>query len=133
MHLKILVKENVKRNLFFMLVLFSFMLSACNITATDLPAIQPTTTETTATPTSTECAPIGTEPIIFPEGGKSITGALDQEPDSVVPYFSRMPFVSRVTLLTLAGLGEWDGKSNLVPELAAQIPTVENGGVSEDG
>lgn len=135
MHLKILVKENVKRNLSLIpliLVLISFILSACKV-ATDIPATRPARTETTAIAMPTSCAPTGTEPITFPEGGKSVTGALDQEPDAVVPYFSRMPFATRVTRLTLAGLGEWDDQSNLVPELAAEIPTVENGGVSEDG
>ena len=44
-----------------------------------------------------------------------------------------MSFAVWVTQLTLVGLAEWDDQSNFVPELAAEIPTVENGGVSEDG
>ena len=62
-----------------------------------------------------------------------MTGAFDQEPDSIVPYFSQMSFAIWVTQLTLAGLAEWDDQSNFVPELAAEIPSTENGGVSEDG
>src|SRR6185503_392660 len=53
--------------------------------------------------------------------------------DSIVPYFSQMSFATWVTQLTLVGLAEWDDQSNFVPELAAEIPTTENGGVSEDG
>ena len=62
-----------------------------------------------------------------------MTGAFDQEPDSIVPYFSQMSFAIWVTQLTLVGLAEWDDQSNFVPELAAEIPSTENGGVSEDG
>jgi peptide/nickel transport system substrate-binding protein len=35
--------------------------------------------------------------------------------------------------LTLVGLGEWDDKGNFVAELAADVPTSANGGVSADG
>jgi peptide/nickel transport system substrate-binding protein len=33
----------------------------------------------------------------------------------------------------MVGLAEWDDKGNYVPELAAEIPSAENGGVSADG
>ena len=118
------------------LALTSMIFSACGATAmaiesptvTELPATEPPATEAPAA-----CTPTGTEPIAFPDGGKSVTGAWNQEPDSIVPYFSHMPFAIWVTQLTLVGLGEWDDQNNLVPELAAEIPTPENGGVSEDG
>ena len=38
-----------------------------------------------------------------------------------------------ITQLTLVGLGEWDDKGNFVPELGAEVPSAENGGVSADG
>src|SRR5690606_240356 len=38
-----------------------------------------------------------------------------------------------VTQLTLAGLGEWDDEGNFIPELAVEVPTADNGGVSPDG
>jgi peptide/nickel transport system substrate-binding protein len=79
------------------------------------------------------CEAAGTEPIAFPDGGKTVTGAFDQEPDSIVPYFTQMSFAVWVTQLTLVGLGEWDDTNAFVPELAAEIPTTENGGVSADG
>ena len=129
----------MKRDLFIListLVLTSMIFSACGATAmaiesptvTELPATEPPATKAPAV-----CTPAGTEPIAFPNDGKSVTGAWDQEPDSIVPYFSHMPFAIWVTQLTLAGLGEWDDQSNLVPELAAEIPTTENSGLSEDG
>ncbi|HET9909612.1 MAG TPA: ABC transporter substrate-binding protein, partial [Anaerolineales bacterium] len=127
-----------------MLVLASMVLSACGgaATATEAPvATEPPSTEPPAAtepsaatePPAAACEPVGTEPIAFPDGGKSVTGAWDQEPDSIVPYFSQMSFATWVTQLTLVGLAEWDDQSQFVPELAAEIPTTENGGVSEDG
>jgi ABC-type transport system substrate-binding protein/predicted Ser/Thr protein kinase len=80
------------------------------------------------------CEPAGTEPVPFPAGGKSVTGALLQEPDLIVPYFTQIAFPTFfVTPLTLVGLGEWDDQNNLVPELAREIPTIENGSLSIDG
>jgi peptide/nickel transport system substrate-binding protein len=75
---------------------------------------------------------VSTEPIAF-DGGKSVTGAWDQEPDSVVPYFTNMSYAIWITQLTMAGLGEWDDQGNFVPELAEDVPTADNGGVSADG
>jgi len=129
----------VKHKLFALLSLFvlaSMILSACGGTATEAPATEAPATEAptaVATEAPAACAPAGTEPIAFPDGGKSVTGAFDQEPDSIVPYFTQMSFAVWVTQLTLVGLAEWDDQSNFVPELAAEIPTTENGGVSADG
>ena len=71
--------------------------------------------------------------IAFPSDGKSVTGGWTQEPDSIAPYYSQMTYAIWITQLTLAGLGEWDDQGNLVPELAVDTPTAENGGVSADG
>jgi len=138
------LRENMKRSpfvVFSLLALTSMMLSACANTpiatkqpivnesrATEMSTINPSVKETPAS-----CTPAGTEPIAFPEGGRSVAGALDQEPDFIVPYFSHMPVAKWITQLTLVGLGEWDGEGILIPELAAEIPTIENGGLSEDG
>jgi len=71
--------------------------------------------------------------IAFPSGGKSVTGAWSQEPDSIVPYYSQMSYAIWITQLTLVGLGEWDDKGTFVAELAAEVPSAANGGVSSDG
>jgi len=130
----------MKRNLFALLsllVLASLMLAACGGGATEAPAAEepaaPATEEAAATEEAGACSPAGTEPIAFPDGGKSVTGAWDQEPDSIVPYFSQMSYAIWITQLTLAGLGEWDDQGNFVAELAAEVPTSDNGGVSADG
>lgn len=71
--------------------------------------------------------------IPFPEGGKSVTGAWSQEPDNVIPYYTNMSYAWWIAQLTAVGLAEWDDQGNYVPELAAEIPSAENGGVSADG
>ncbi len=119
-----------------LLVLASMVLAACGTpAATEAPATEeaPAATEAPTTEEAAACEPAGTEPVAFPDGGKSVTGAFDQEPDAVVPYFSNMSFAIWVTQLTLAGLGEWDDEGNFIPELAVEVPTTENGGVSADG
>jgi len=123
----------VKRNLYVLLslvVLASMLLAACGTPATEAPA---PATEAPATAAPAACEPAGTEPIAFPDGGKTVTGAWDQEPDSIVPYFSQMSYAIWITQLTLAGLGEWDDQGNFVAELAEEVPSADNGGVSADG
>jgi peptide/nickel transport system substrate-binding protein len=104
----------VKRNLyvlFSLVVLAGMVISACGA--------------------KVETGPGGAIP--FPSGGKSVTGAWSQEPDSIVPYYTQMSYANWITQLTLVGLGEWDDKGNFVAELAADVPTSANGGVSADG
>src|SRR5688572_17965795 len=114
-----------------LLVLASMVLAACGApVATEAPATDEAPATEPAATDAAACEPAGTEPITFADGGKSVTGAWDQEPDSIVPYFSQMSFAIWVTQLTLVGLGEWDDQNNFVPELAAEVPTSENGGVS---
>ena len=71
--------------------------------------------------------------IPFPSNGKSVTGAWSQEPDNIVPFYTQMSYAIWITQLTLAGLGEWDEGGNFVAELAAEVPSGSNGGVSADG
>lgn len=128
----------MKRNLsvlLSLLVLASVVLAACGGAPTEAPATEAPAAATEA-PVATEEAvmgPAGTEPIAFPDGGKSVTGAFDQEPDAVVPYFTQMSYAVWVSQLTLVGLGEWTDDGTFVPELAAEIPSADNGGVSADG
>ncbi len=111
------------------LVLASMVLSACGPQATEAPAA-------TEAPPATEaaaCSPAGTEPIAFPSDGKSVVGAWDQEPDNIIPYYTQMSYAVWIAQLTEVGLGEWDENGNFVTELAAEVPSADNGGVSADG
>ena len=71
--------------------------------------------------------------IPFPSGGKSVTGAWSQEPDSIVPYYSQMSYANWITQMTLIGLGQWNENNEFVPALGTDVPTAANGGVSADG
>jgi peptide/nickel transport system substrate-binding protein len=93
------------------LLLAAFALSSCS----------PTPAPAAAVPTNT------TAP------AKPLTIALSQEPDQLNPLFSSMSYVGWLSQMVLVGLGRWDDKNNLVPELATDIPTTANGGVSADG
>ena len=123
--------------LFSLLVLVSLALASCAPKPTATPAVtQPP--EATLPPEATQppeaaCTPVGTEPIPFPAGGKSVTGAWSQEPDNIIPYYTQMSYAIWITQLTLVGLGEWDENGAFAAELGAEAPSAENGGVSADG
>lgn len=131
----------MKRNLFALLsllVLASMLLAACGgapeaTEAAPAETEAPAATEEVAATEEAPAGPVGTEPIPFPDGGKSVTGAFDQEPDAVVPYFTQMSYAVWVAQLTLVGLGEWTDEGAFVPELAVEVPSADNGGVSADG
>jgi peptide/nickel transport system substrate-binding protein len=145
---QILRRRNVKRSLFFVLsvlVVGSMALAACAPAATPTtapttaptqaptspPATQAPTTPATAAPTA--CAATGTAPIPFPDGGKSITLGFSQEADNAITYMSAMTYSAYLGQMTEIGLGKWDDQNNFVPDLAQDVPTAENGGVSADG
>jgi len=126
-------RRTVKRNLYVLIsliTLIGIILAACGAKPTE--ALFPATEVPTMTEAPAACAPVGKEPIAFPDGGKSVTGAWTQEPDNITPYYTQMSYAVWIAQLTSVGLAEWDENGNFVPELAAEVPTAENGGVSPD-
>jgi len=119
------------------LVVLSMLLTACQPAATEeapaeeAPAEEAPAEEAPAEEVPAEGAIPGAIPL--PENPKTITGGWTQEPDNIVPYYTTMSYAVWITQMTLVGLAEWDAEGNLVPELAAEIPSLENGGISEDG
>lgn len=68
-----------------------------------------------------------------PEPGGTATVALWQEPENLNPYLA-IQTVSRILRKqTLEGLFDVDPDGNFQPVLADEVPTTQNGGVSEDG
>jgi peptide/nickel transport system substrate-binding protein len=65
--------------------------------------------------------------------GKSVTIAFDQEPDSLNPMYTTMTFAGYVYALFLAGAWNYDADLIPNPVLVSEIPSLENGGISEDG
>jgi len=124
----------VKRNLYFLLslvVLTSMILTACGgaAPATQPPAITepPAATE----PPATEPPAVTEPPAQTPTGTATIT--FTQEPDNLNPLYTTMWFSGITRDFWLKALWSFDENNQPVPELAAEIPSTENGGVSEDG
>ncbi len=63
----------------------------------------------------------------------TLTIVLQQEPDTLSPLYTNMWFGTTVQDLILAPAWFIDNNLNAVPVLAAEIPTLENGGLSADG
>jgi len=114
------------------LALISMVLASCGTTPTPAATVAPTTAPVATTAAAT-CTPAGTAAIPFPSGGKTVTVAFSQEPDLLSGLFSSMSFAQWITQSILVGLGTWDANNNFVPELATDVPTAANGGVSADG
>ena len=125
------------------LVLGSLVLTACGGAATQAPAATqppaatepPAATSAPATQASAACAPNVPDfkPATADASGKGITIAFEQEPDNAFALFSNMNFSAWLSQMYAGGLGLWDDKNSFVPELATEIPSADNGGVSADG
>jgi len=55
------------------------------------------------------------------------------EPDSLNPMFAHTDATDQIDALVFAPVFRYDQRGELVPELATQIPTYQNGGISKDG
>src|SRR5689334_7010297 len=105
-----------KRTLIFLtfVVILSLVLTACQ-----------TNTAGTETPVD--------EPVA--SNGSSITVVIAEDPPSFNPVIADTGYDSLVMELVMLGLSDIDPDGNVFPELAAELPTVENGSVNqyEDG
>lgn len=127
----------MKRNLYLLLslvVLASMILAACGgaTPATDQP---PAITEP---PDGQETEPAATEPSGATEAPASeasgtVTITFTQEPDNLNPLYTQMFFSGILREFWLKPVWTFDAEAEPVPVLAAEIPTIENGGLSEDG
>jgi peptide/nickel transport system substrate-binding protein len=72
-----------------------------------------------------------------PEQGGAQPGVLRfaeiDEPDGLNPLIASQPIVLDLSYLMFSFFFNVDDKSHLVPEIATEVPTVANGGVSKDG
>ena len=124
----------MKRNLYLLLslvVLASMILTACGgaAPATEAP---PAITEA---PGSTE--PAATEPAAATEPPATASGTVTitftQEPDNLNPMYTEMFFSGILREFWLKPVWTFDTNAEPVPVLASEIPSLENGGLSEDG
>ena len=93
------------------------LLLACD-SAADTPTPLPTSTPTATAPT--------------PAGEETLTLLYWQAPTLPSPYLTSGTKDSDAGAITLEPLAKYDPDGNLVPALAAEIPTIENGGVAPD-
>ena len=89
---------------------------------------------TTPSPASTGATPTEAPPAATagPSGG-IVTVGLYQEPDNLNPYLAVQTASRLVRQVALEGLLKADPSGTYVPGLAAEVPTVANGGISADG
>ena len=67
------------------------------------------------------------------QDAKSITVSWPQEPDSLNPMYTTMTFAGYTYQLYLAPAWTYDQDYSPVPVLVSELPSQENGGISEDG
>lgn len=116
----------------------ALLASACQPAATTTTVANTQAPQPTAAPGSTEAPPEPTTAPATPAppagtGSGSATITFVQEPDSLNPFYTSMWFSDITRQFWLKGVWSFDENSQPVPELAAEIPSVENGGLSEDG
>jgi peptide/nickel transport system substrate-binding protein len=86
---------------------------------------------------STGCTRLGTTgsgPALHPwTRPDTVRIGLYEEPDTLNPVTTTMAFASDVFQLIFDGLIRYDGKGHAIPDLARELPTFANGGISRDG
>ncbi|MGB2956914.1 MAG: ABC transporter substrate-binding protein, partial [Anaerolineales bacterium] len=107
------------------LVVFSLVLAACAAPTVEEPAAEEPVAEE---PVAEE--PVAEEP---PAEPKVVTFAWTQEPDSLNDYYTNMWYAAGLIEFVSCGAWTYDDTNTAIPELAKEIPSIENGGVSADG
>jgi peptide/nickel transport system substrate-binding protein len=128
------------RTFLFVFVIASLLLAGCaqpTAAPTQAPAqpAQPAATEPAAEPAATEAAaePAATEAAAEPAGDRKVaTFIWTQEFDTLSPLYTNMWFVSTLFPIYLCQAWYFDDQNQPVPVLVKEMPTKENGGISED-
>jgi peptide/nickel transport system substrate-binding protein len=71
-------------------------------------------------------------PQVLATAGGQVVLLIPEEPITLNPYLAAAPIVRQVTDATTAGLTTIDTSGNFQPVLAAELPTLANGGLSPD-
>lgn len=102
-----------------------------SVPPTQAPAVQPTAA---TAPTTAPVAPT-TAPTTAPAAGnKVITISFTQEPNSLNPLYTDQWFSMTLRDFFLrTGLVSYNDKNEPIPQIAKELPTIENGGISADG
>ena len=117
----------MKIKLFSLLVVLGLLLSACGAGA-------PATESATEAPATTQEAAPATEAAPSEEGGGgTVTLILPEEPTTLNYFLADAAIVRQAAEATsMTGLVTIDEKGEFVPMLAQELPTLDNGGLSDD-
>lgn len=125
-------------SLLFSLTLIVAILAACGPTEEPAPVAEPTSAQAEA-PTAEQAAPTAEpEPTEAPkpgadkQGGSLVMGFY-QEPELLNEYIRTQTVADIVGAFFERGLLQVQIDGSWEPDLAVEVPTLENGGVSEDG
>ena len=113
-------------------IIASVLLSACGGAATQPPTEAPPVEQVTEAPPveqATEAPPVEQPP----EARKVATFIWTQEFDTLNPLYTNMWFVSTLFPIYMCQAWWFDDVNNPVPNLVTEIPSSDNGGISEDG
>lgn len=121
----------MRNTLMFVLVTVALVLSACGggQVAPEEPAAPAAPEEPAAPAEPAPAEPAPEEPM----EPKVVTFAWTQEPDSLNTYYSDMWFADILGQLFLCWAWEYDDQNLPYPHLVTEIPSIKNGGLSEDG
>ncbi len=111
-------------------LIMMMLLAACTSGTTSPPAEETSAEEP---PVAEESASAEEAPVEEASMGESVTVAMYQEPESLNPYLSVQTVTNVVATPILEGLLAIAPDGEFMPVLATEIPSVENGGISEDG
>lgn len=112
-----------------LLVAASMILAACGGAATQAPPEQPT-----QAPVEQPTQPPAVEqPTQAPEARKVVTLIWTQEFDTLNPLYTNMWFVTVLFPVYACQAWWFDDQNAPVPNLVTAIPSLDNGGISEDG
>lgn len=112
------------------LVILATVLSGC-APKEEAPVAEEPAVEEPAVEEPSAAEPVVEEPAAAEP--KVVTFAWTQEPDSLSPFYTDMWFSAILQQLYLCWAWEYDDQNVAYPHLVTEIPTKENGGLSEDG
>src|SRR3990172_5049207 len=115
-----------------LLVIASLLLAACAPTVPATTEPPPEAVVTEAPPEVPVATEPPTEPPPPPAEKKVVALIWTQEFDTLSPLFTNMWFVSVLYPAFLCSAWLFDDQNNAFPSLVTEIPSIENGGISED-
>ena len=127
-----------KHKWLFLFVILALLLASCGTpaqpTAVEAPptAAPPQATEAVAQPTEAVAQPTEA-PTPAPETRKVATFIWTQEFDTLNPLYTNMWFVTVLYPIYMCQPWWFDDQNNPIPNMVTEIPSGENGGISEDG